>query len=238
MHCNAQEKMQFDPLAPFPLLPVDSHSYFEAQVHGDQVDRWLGFRIDEIENKLAKIGCRKKARDCSGQNQNLWIGLEPKKLLTPYTELRSILEQLKPQPGSTVVDLGAAYGRMAFVIVRHFPEVNFVGYEYVGERVAEFERCFEVFAPDADRKRIKLLNNDLSSKKFSPVAADFYFIYDYGSQAAIEKTIYDLKIIARKGSITVIGRGRLCRDIVERNHPWLSQVNQPQHLGNFSIYKS
>jgi hypothetical protein len=68
-------------------------------------------------------------------------------------------------------------------------------------------------------------------------------VYDYGTRVAVKKTLEDLKRLRREGvsgaeGFRVVGRGRLSRDLIEREHPWLSQVHAPRHLGNFSIYQS
>ena len=211
----------FDPVTPFPFFDQGLHTPSEVSALAQQTDEWLGLRISEIENKLAVHGCRKRARDSSKEKQELWFGLEPQKLLTPYTEIRSLLETLNPQPGQIVVDLGAAYGRMGFVIAKCFPQVNFVGYEYVGERVEEGRRCLARLAFDS---RIRMEHADLAANDFHPVAADFYFIYDFGTLKAIEKTLYDLKRIAKQRPITLVGRGRHCRYLIETRHSWLKHA--------------
>jgi hypothetical protein len=216
----------FNSLDPYPLRSL---SYSEAQRHSLLVDNWLGLRAPEIETTLALEKGGPKSRD-----QEWWIGLSTHALLTPYTELRKMLSLLSPVPGNQVVDLGAGYGRMGFVLARHYPEVSFIGYEIVEERVAEARRCFE----NHGCQNSKMLHEDLSAIDFQLTTANFYFIYDYGSRVAITKTINDLREIARTRSITVIGRGRLSRDLIEQENPWLSQVNLPEHHGNFSIYRS
>ncbi len=113
----------FDPADPYPLVPDASRGYAEAQVHSEQVDRWLGLETEKVERQIQN--------HVTPHDQNLWIGLPAKTLLTPYTEIRRLLEDLRPAPGDVFVDLGAAYGRMGFVLARHFPEVRFIGYEMV-----------------------------------------------------------------------------------------------------------
>ncbi len=231
---------RFDPTDPYPLARDGSYDYARAQAHSEEVDAWLGMRTHEIEARL------RAAQDDTNRrslNQQLWIGLSTRALLTPYTELRTLLTELDPKPGETVVDLGAGYGRMGFVLRRHFPEALFVGYELVRERVDEGNRCFErqesregAAMPPAER--FKLVQADLADPGFSPRHAEHYFLYDYGTRQAISKTLEDLKLIASRQAITVTGRGRASRDAIEREHPWLSQVVSPEHHGNFSIYRS
>jgi hypothetical protein len=223
----------FDPSTPFPVVD-ENFTYHQAQVHSEHVDQWLGLDTVKIEWSLDEKGCRSRAPNTEGDKQELWIGLATKSLLTPYSEIRFILNHLNPGPGTTVVDLGAAYGRMGFVIGRHYPKVKFIGYEFVGERVNEGLRCLKPF----QFPLIELIHADLSVPDFTPAMAEFYFIYDFGNPKVIEKTLHDLRRIAREKAIVVVGRGRSSRDLIERRHPWLSDVIKPTHLGNSSIYRS
>jgi hypothetical protein len=211
----------------FPV-PSEDQTYADAQRHSSEVDLCLGLRTKEIEEALYLNGSKKPP------DSQHWIGLPTQTLLTPYTELRKILSLLDLRPGDRVVDLGAGYGRMGFVLASHYPEVDFIGYEVVQERVIEAKRCLE----NRHCRRAVMYCEDLSAPGFEPVSAGFYFIYDYGSRSAVVKTLNDLQKIAKSRSITVIGRGRLSRDLIEQETPWLSQVNASEHHGNFSIYRS
>lgn len=229
---------RFNPAQPFPLLPYDKIVVSEVQAHAAQVDAWLGLDIAKVEQALVEQGCRLRAPGASGEHQELWFGLAAQSLLTPYSEIREILTRLSPKPGETVVDLGAAYGRMGFVIARHFPGVSFIGYEYVGERVRESAKALARFAGPPESSRVRMEHADLSSPAFSPAAADYYFIYDYGTSKAIEKTLYDLRRIARSREITIIGRGRRCREAIENRHPWLINANPGEPAGRVTLYRS
>jgi hypothetical protein len=215
--------LDFSPADPFPLLSEDSHTYSEAQAHSRLADEWLGLKTDLIESTVK-----------STDGQQTWAGLGISALMTPYTELRLILEKLKPQPGQTVIDLGAAYGRLAFVIEACFPGARFIGYELEQARVVEGRAAYAY----NQLKLAELHQADLSSKKFTLESAEFYFIYDYGTRQAINKTLLDLRLISLTRKITVVGRGRSSRDAIERGHPWLSQVVTPEHFKHFSIYRS
>ena len=226
--------LPFDPTDPFPLLPPGLHSYAEAQEHSEYVDRWLGFDLNKIENELlTRPSCDESGTDAP---QRLWIGLSPQAMLTPYTEIRSILAKLAPQAGETVVDLGAGYGRMGLVIGRHYPEVHFLGYEFVNPRVAEAQRIFARM--NFSSSSIRMQRADLNVAGFVPLEASFYFIYDFGTRQAIEHSLASLRTIARHKPITVVGRGRASRDAIERRHPWLSQIVVPEHYGHYSIFRS
>jgi hypothetical protein len=210
--------IEFDANEPFPLLA--SASYAEEKLHARCVDAWLGLRIEEVE-----AGLEKKL------DQEIWLEKGPDIFLTPYTEIRRMFELLQLESNSTVVDLGAAYGRMGFVLARHFPQAKFLGFELVKERVAEGNRALKCFGA----KNCELFHADLT--KMEPPVADIYFIYDYGTRIAIAKTVEDLKQIAKNRKITLVGRGRATRDEIERRQPWLTVV-QPEHHEKFSFYRS
>lgn len=223
---------EFHPADPFPYLSGGTYSEPEAQTHAQRADEWLGLDTLGIETKLAKTGLRQRAPDATGVHQELWLGLALTRLLTPYLEIRTLLECLGLRPDDTVVDLGAGYGRMGFVIGRHFPQVQFVGYEYVGERVCEFRRI----AARLKYRNVKMVHSDLTSPDLVLPPAQFYFMYDYGNAPAIEKTLYDLWSRGQQGAMVLIARGKTCRALIERGHPWLKAAT---HLGSrTTIYRS
>jgi hypothetical protein len=208
---------------PFPLLESGKHSYKEQQEHSAIVDQWLGLNTEETEALIS-----------ANPNQQLWLKIPVAAMQTPYSEIREILSHFDVQRKLLVVDLGSAYGRMGFVIARHFPNWNFIGYEVVPERVARSREALS--AHPCDRVRFEVA--DLNDENVTPEAGDIFFIYDYGTRDAIGKTLVDLQAIAKQKTITVIGRGRASRDAIERNHPWLSQVENPEHYPHYSLYRS
>ncbi len=215
-------------------MEIGTVSISVMQSHAAAADAWLGLEIEKTERRLLNQGCRLKAGGVSRDPQELWIGLASQDLLTPYIEIRGLLELLSPPRSTMIVDLGAAYGRMGFVVARHFPERQFVGYEYVGERVHEARRCLQVL----ENSRITIEHADLSDRRFSPVAADYYFLYDFGTAKAIEKTLYDLRRIALERSITVIARGRRSHEAIETRHPWLVPATRVQSIAASTVFRS
>lgn len=214
---------------PFPLLVSGRHSYQDEQSHSALVDQFLGIKVDETEEIV------EKRITGSHERKEAWIGLAPQSLLTPYSEIRSILENLKPKDGSTVVDLGAGYGRMGFVIARHFPNVSFLGIEILQERVIEGVRAFERAALPSS---ISLVQGDLAEAGFEIPSAEYYFVYDFGTRDSVAKTLEDLRIISGQRAITVVARGGRSRDLIDRQCPWLSQVVEPRHFPHYSIYRT
>lgn len=216
--------IEFDPLNPFPLVVLTPELYPDAKRHAARVDEWLGLDVEATEARLR----------VTKDDQERWQDRHSSIWLTPYVELRAWLEEAKPKPGETVVDLGAGYGRLGFVLARHFPLARFLGYELVKERVGQGAGCLKKFGAGNSQ----LLEADISSPTWHPPPADIFFIYDYGTKAAISKTLSDLRELSKAKKFRVVGRGRAVRDQIEREHPWLGSVNAPIHHGHYSIYRA
>jgi len=202
------------------LFPFSDATYADQQEQSRLIDIELGLRTDEIERTISGEDDR---------HTRYWIGLPTSALLTPYSEIRLMLSRLPD--ARKVVDLGAGYGRMGFVIASHYPHVEFLGIEVVAERVLEGAAALRRFGAKGELREGDLTEMDLPD-------ADTYFLYDYGSQSAIEKTLNDLKERALKHAVTVVGRGGATRSTIEKKHLWLSSVVEPEHFANFSIYRS
>lgn len=216
----------FEPMSPFPLYAIDAYTYQAAKLHSEEVDAWLGFDTAELEKQI-EFGI-------TSQKHQTWSQISSQSFQTPYCEIRSLLSHLKIDQFETVVDLGCAYGRMAFVMGRHHQNTKFIGYEVCEERVR--------LASDKI-KNWKFLNceihqQDLSAQNFMPASADCYFLYDYGHNWAIQKTLGDLKQLSLQKNFYVVARGRASRHFIQTQNPWLSEINSPEHFDHFSIYKS
>ncbi len=166
------------------------------------------------------------------QGNQTWVGLDPQTLQTPYLELKEVCELLSPEAQQSIIDLGAGYGRMGLVLNALCPEVKFVGYEFVAERVNEGRRIFA----QHELNHAELYVQDLTDKHFVLPVADYYFLYDYGELAHIRRTLKQLEDLADRHSFKVVARGKGARSLIEYEHPWLSDVYTPIHRENFSIY--
>ena len=219
--------MQFNSLDPFPL-PSLPYSYAAAKLHAAEVDQWLDLRAEQVEAEILRVHGRDRPES------KVWRGLPVQSLLTPYQEVRWMLQQANAGAGSKVVDLGCAYGRMAHVVGRHFPQLEFIGFECVGERVEEGLRVLQKHA----YPNVQLVCADITHPLFHLPLAQVYFVYDFADRRAIMQVLERLREIAISQSICVIGRGRATRDAIENTQPWLSQVREPEHFATFSIYRS
>jgi len=233
--------LEWNPENLFPLPPEEDESvhYHAAQFHSEKVDHYLGLRVDETEEAIRQSS----SAHSHDPNQNTWRGVSTRITMTPYSELHKILSRIfqKNTPETThLVDLGAGYARLAFILAQHYPQTRFTAYELEGLRIQEAQRCFAVYLEKLNRSCTipTWIEGDLASPSLQPLAATHYFIYDYGSASAVRKTLEDLRKIAQKQAIQVIARGKLSRHLIEQECPWLSQIIPAQHYSHSSIYSS
>lgn len=213
--------------------------FFRSIKNSENLDEMLGFGVREIETKLLErarefhpFGDMQSWGSVLHQGNQTWVGLALETLQTPYEEVKRMCDLLCPLPGEKVVDLGAGYGRLGLVLKLFYPEVEFLGFEYVIERVEAGNRVLQ----ELDCKHASLFQQDLTRSEFKMPEADFYFIYDYGKVEHIRHTLNQLDEMANRKTFKVVARGKGTRSLIEKEHPWLSQVHPPHHEEKFSIY--
>ncbi|MBS1958792.1 MAG: class I SAM-dependent methyltransferase [Bdellovibrionales bacterium] len=220
----------FDPSDLYPLIDMSKVPYEAQKDHARQVDAHLGFEIEVVESRIER---GQTDRETVRQQ---WIGLPTQSLLTPYTEFRYMLGQLhKVAPisdSSTIVDIGAGYGRLGFVLEAHFPQARFTGIEISEPRVAEGKRVMKA----QGLTRSELIAADILEMDLPD--ASVFFTYDFGPPRSIQELFVKFKIAAKQRPLTIVGRGRSTRDQIERQYPWLTDIVEPKHLGQFSIYRT
>ena len=148
----------------FFQLPEDKN----PREHSHELDVALGFEILKIEKNLIK---HSKSTCNTGVGGERWIGLNPHILQTPYSEISHFLSLFKEYDLQKVVDFGAAYGRVAFVMNALYPQASFLGYEIVEERQVEAQRVLNSF----DMKNCQILKQNILEESFQVPKADVYF---------------------------------------------------------------
>ena len=78
----------------------------------------------------------------------------------------------------------------------------------------------------------------MSAADFEPCEADTYFIYDFGTDKAVEKILFDLRRLSLRRSLRLVARGRHCRYLIKRRHSWLEAIDDPSGEAPFTIYRS
>lgn len=175
------------------------------------LDALLGLRIGAVERSSVDLaqGKERAAVEPSALGKASWSGsgvLSRSSLNTPYGELFQVLEKIALTPGQRLVDLGAGYGRLGFVIGHCLPEARFTGYEIVRTRVDESNRVAALAGLDPARVRFE--TRDLSEAGWEPEEADYYFLYDPVNRDTLAKVLADLRRIASRRTIRLIARGR------------------------------
>lgn len=209
---------------------IPQPEYAGAKIHSKGIDDQLGLACDPIEDKLFEEN--KESLFLPGQE--FWYGLEIQSLQTPYSEIVEMIDYVKPQTGDTWVDLGAGYGRMGFTLGFVRPTVNFIGYEFVQDRVDEGNRIITQWG----LKQSVMKQADISKDDFAIDDAHLFFLYDFGSKDDIYKVLEKLRVLARKRSIQVVARGRGVRSWIFMDCPWLSEINSPVQFKNWTFFKS
>ncbi len=207
------------------LLIATQTNYQEAKNASAMIDNYLGFKIEDVEKKLT--------RDINS-DQQFWIGLDVQVMQTPFSEILEMIQYANLIKGQSVIDLGAAYGRMGIVVGALFPEINFLGYEIVKERVCAGNRIYKNW----NFLNVGLEHVDLSNPAHVIPDADLYFIYDFGSKKDVYVVLEKLRIKSRERPIRVIARGGGVRNWIMQDFPWLSQFKPHERFDHWTLFRA
>lgn len=246
--------MNFDPSHLFPENDPEALSYEEVKRHAREFDAWLGLDLECAEARIREVLAAKSPAGISpGQNEGgnpreFWLGKPVDTFMTPYWDIAYMLRKVDLGPEDIVVDLGAGYARLAFVMALRHPETAFVGVEKIEERIRYAEQVFSrnlnlnAHFLHAEKTNYQFVTGDLRDFDLSSPVGDhrraYFFVYDFGSREDIQTVLHRLQELARKREVIVLARGGRSREIIEKGHPWLSQVQPAQHFSRFSIYRS
>lgn len=205
---------------------LHNSSYQEQQYHSKLIDDLYGFKIVETENVIG--------HGPSYQGYEIWSGLAPEQLQTPYDELRRVLRDCQFSDGDRLVDLGAGYGRVGVIIGERFPNSEFIGIEVARERVKEGNRIFA----NCSFEGCQLLAAEAHGQKTAIAPAKVYFLYDFGLPSQIEQTLSKIVKSAFCQEFYVVARGRGVRSIINYKFPELWSAFTPYHGKTYSIYST
>ena len=228
--------MNFDPENPLPSVDVENVDYELLKAHAEQMDGWLGYRLEEVEAEVRSVF---SADTNVRPDREFWISKPAQTFSTPYLDVLHALREAGTSAEDVVADLGCGYGRIGAVLALEYPGAGFVGIEAIKERHAEAERVLKQFSMlPMNLCCADLRTFDFADAKVGGRKATKFFIYDFGSREDFEFVFDSLRTLATQQPITVIARGGRSRDLIQKTERWLCEVNPPRHFKRFSIYRS
>lgn len=222
-------------------LGLEKLRHWSETMSSREIDILVGLEIRQIEKYLLSEALKiSPDADISGLGRALhdgnqtWIGLDERTLCTGYDEIFKMFDIIGLEEKSRVIDLGAAYGRMGLVMHSIQPDAEYLGFEYVLERVDEGNRVFKKFHCE----KAHLITQDLFHESFQMPEADIYFIYEYGRIDHIKHTLEQLQAASFGRKVKLIVRGDSTNSMIYYHHPWIASVYKPRHEENFSVYSN
>jgi len=215
-----------------PPIDVENVDYEMVKAHAEQMDAWLGYRLEQVEALV-----RSTSREMP--DREFWTSKPVQNFSTPYLDILHALREAGTNITDVVLDLGCGYGRIGAVLALQFPGSGFVGIDVVKERVNEAERVLKQFSTLPFRLYCADLRTfDLAEAEVETREASKFFIYDFGSREDFGFVFRSLRKVAATKPITVIARGGRSRDLIQKTERWLCEVNPPRHFKRFSVYRS
>lgn len=204
------------------------------------VDKILGFDMKAVEAALVKQGqvvLPQGSYESWGpalhNGSQTWVGLDAQRLNTPYDVLRKMIQLLKPRDNELVVDLGAGMGRLGVVLAMLAPQAQFLGFEYVPERVQMARAIYQRWNCSKALCEVK----DLMASDFVLPQAAVYFIYDYGKREHILQTLKQIQRVSCGRPVRLVARGHATWRLVEEYCADFTETFAGDDIENFRIYR-
>jgi hypothetical protein len=212
--------------------------YARAKELAHDLDQKLGFFEDRDLAPLKPQAETPELGDShsSGEPEQTWSHLSADLFQTPYSELCDMVEHLNLR-GKSWCDLGAAFGRLGLVLHAFDPSSRYLGFEIVESRVKTAQRVFKDHGLDPHSI---LAQNLLTLSPSDLTDFDVFYCFDLGLRRSMQSILGSIRESTeiRKRPIICIARGRQSREVIEHEHPWLSQIIAAEHFDHFSVYRS
>lgn len=151
------------------------------------------FELNYLLNEVAEIDQKERLYEGAG------VGVQ-----SSYATTLLALRYLNLAKGSKFIDLGSGYGRVGLVLGLMRPDIQFVGYEFVKERVDIANKAAVRLGLD---KNVRFITQDLAAADFKIPQADNYYIFDSFTDASYLIIMNQLQDIAQLKKITVVTKG-------------------------------
>jgi precorrin-6B methylase 2 len=152
-----------------------------------------------------------------------------------FSTILMALNLLSPKEGAKIVDLGSGYGRVGLVFSLLRLNIDFIGYEIVGERNEQANQAAKALGLS---DRLQFITQDLSLAEFQIPEADIYYMYDPFTEETYQYILKQIKALSEKRSVTIVTKGNASQ--------WLSKFSQDNDWeepilldkGNLCLFRS
>jgi hypothetical protein len=216
-HCHSEEKIQNIKDANHEIAYINFSRTF------DQLDQIFNIDYQDEKNSLRQVS---KERTYQGSGVNVQ---------SSYATLLNILRNTKRETKITIVDLGAGYGRLGFVVGILYPQYFFIGYEIIQHRVDSANITalqFEI------SDRVQFTTQDLSALDFIIPDADIYYMYDPFIVETYHHVLEQLVKIGNRKKITIITKGNAGKMLIDQNLSSHWQGTKYFEFGNIAVFES
>ncbi len=178
------------------------------------------FELDYILNETPSADQKERLYEGAG------LGVQ-----SSYATTLIAMRYLNLGKGSQFIDLGSGYGRIGLVVGLMRPDIKFIGYEYVSERVEVANKASRNLQLD---QHVRFITQDLSDPHFKIPAADTYYIFDSFTDETYATIMAQLQELTQQRKITVVTKGNAKNWI--KSQFW----SEPQEFndGNLCLFRS
>ena len=159
----------------------------------DRLDEVLGLDYDAEKTVKSEVTQTERLYEGAG------VGVQ-----SSYSTLLTALREIAPKQGARVIDLGSGYGRVGLVLGFLRPDIDFIGYEYVPQRVDVSKESSQRLGLSS---HIHFHTQDLSDRNFAIPEADVYYLYDPFSEDTYKYVLNQLVEISRHRPIVIATKG-------------------------------
>jgi hypothetical protein len=152
-----------------------------------------------------------------------------------YSTILLALHHLDLQAGSKVIDLGSGFGKVGLVCSLLYPDVEFIGYEYVSHRVDVSNEASQFLGLE---QNLQFVTQDLSLPSFQLPVADVYYLYDPFTKETYQTILEQIVDVSQTQPVTVVTKGNARKwliDIAQENN-WPAPLLIDE--GNLALFSS
>lgn len=178
------------------------------------------FELEYLRNEVPSIDQKERLYEGAG------VGVQ-----SSYATTLLALRYLNLGKGSKFIDLGSGYGRIGLVVGLMRPDIQFIGYEFVKERV---DIANKASAQLQLNQHVHFVTQDLAHVNFKIPLADTYYIFDSFADASYAIIMEQLQEMTNQKRITIVTKGNA--------KLWMNKKYwfEPQEFngGNLCFYRS